>query len=253
MRLTYVIFILLISLMTPAQCQQTAEDWCNKGIAFCQQGKYDEALQAFNESIRLDPNYAAAWNNKGNALLNKGVTLLFQYKDDEAIKAYDEVIKSYPQLADAWNDKGKTLSWQGKHDDAIKAFDVAIKINPQLADAWYNKGDALYIEGKYDDAIKAFDEVIKIHYPTYAYPRNYYLDVRFTKDAIEAYDEVIRHNPYYADAWYNKGVSLDCQGKYDEAIKAYDEVIKSYPNSTPAYAYACHSKRRCSLYRGQVR
>ena len=71
MRSTYTIFILMIVLMTPAQCQQTAEDWCNKGIAFYEQGKYDEATAGFNESIRLDPNYAAAWNNKGNALLNK--------------------------------------------------------------------------------------------------------------------------------------------------------------------------------------
>ena len=32
------------------------------------QGKYDEAIQAYDEAIRLDPKYADAWNNKGLVL-----------------------------------------------------------------------------------------------------------------------------------------------------------------------------------------
>jgi Flp pilus assembly protein TadD len=36
-----------------------------KGIALGNQGKYDEALKAFDEAIRIDPKLAGAWNNKG--------------------------------------------------------------------------------------------------------------------------------------------------------------------------------------------
>jgi tetratricopeptide (TPR) repeat protein len=54
--------------------------------------------------IRLDPNLAAAWRNKGSALAG-------QDKYDEAIQAYDE---------------------------AIKAYDEAVKINSQDAKAWIN-------------------------------------------------------------------------------------------------------------------
>jgi Flp pilus assembly protein TadD len=42
--------------------------WSNKGVAFFSQGKYDEAIKACDEAIRLDPNEASAWNNKGFAL-----------------------------------------------------------------------------------------------------------------------------------------------------------------------------------------
>ena len=55
------------------------------------QGKYDEAIKAYDEAIRLDPKYADAWNNKGTALNNQG-------KYDEAIKAYDEAIRLDPKL-----------------------------------------------------------------------------------------------------------------------------------------------------------
>ena len=57
MRLIYVVFILLLVLMTSAQCQQTAEDWYNKGNASFMQVKYNESIQCFDKAIKLDPNY----------------------------------------------------------------------------------------------------------------------------------------------------------------------------------------------------
>ena len=66
--------------MTSAQCQQTLEDWFDKGLALYNQGNYGEAATAYNEAIKLDPNNAAAWNNKG-------LVLDYQGKYDEAIKA----------------------------------------------------------------------------------------------------------------------------------------------------------------------
>jgi tetratricopeptide (TPR) repeat protein len=55
-------------------------------------GKYDEAIEAWDEAIWLDPNYEKAWNNKGNAFAALG-------KYDDAIKAYDEAIRLDPNYA----------------------------------------------------------------------------------------------------------------------------------------------------------
>jgi tetratricopeptide (TPR) repeat protein len=90
MRLVYAVFILSAVLMASAQCQQSAEDWFNKGTILGFQGKYDEAIEAYDEAIRLDPSYAEIWVNKGLAFRNQG-------KYDEAIKAYDEAIKLDPK------------------------------------------------------------------------------------------------------------------------------------------------------------
>ena len=68
MKLIYAAFVLLSVFLTSAQCQQTAEDWVKKGNAFQSQGKYDEAIKAYDEAIRLDPNLAYAWSNKGGGL-----------------------------------------------------------------------------------------------------------------------------------------------------------------------------------------
>ena len=57
--------------------ENIAGAWNNKGVALHNQGRYDEAIKAYDEAIRLDPEYANAWNNKGSA---------DQGRYDEAIK-----------------------------------------------------------------------------------------------------------------------------------------------------------------------
>ena len=92
MRLIYAVSLLLLLFMASAQCQQTAEDWLDKGFALQNQNKLDEAIKAYDEALRLDPNLATTWYNKGLALDSQG-------KYDEAIKAYDEAITvSYTHL-----------------------------------------------------------------------------------------------------------------------------------------------------------
>ena len=74
MRSIYTVFIILLVLTTSAQGQQTAEDWFNKGDTLTSQGKYDEAIQAYDQAIQLKPNYDTAWYNKGVALKALGRT-----------------------------------------------------------------------------------------------------------------------------------------------------------------------------------
>src|SRR5438270_13615849 len=47
---------------------KTKKDWLNEGIALYNLKRYQEALAAYEQAIRLDPNYALAYNNKGEVL-----------------------------------------------------------------------------------------------------------------------------------------------------------------------------------------
>jgi len=111
MRLIYVVFVLLLALVTSAQCQQTAEDWTAKGGAFFDQGKHDEAIKAYDEAIKAY---------------------------DEAIKAYGEILKLDPTIdvaKDARDDKSSALTIKGlilvdkARDLAIQERVVAVKSN----------------------------------------------------------------------------------------------------------------------------
>ncbi len=132
-----------------------ATDWYNKGIALYDQGKYDEAIKAYNKAIELNPQYADAWNNKGIALYDQG-------KYDEAIKACNKAIELDPQYADAWNNKGNAFYFQGNADEALKAYSKADELDPQNAGILSNKGNALYQQSKYNEALKAYSKAVEL-------------------------------------------------------------------------------------------
>jgi tetratricopeptide (TPR) repeat protein len=50
----------------------TVEGWNAKGLAFYNQGKYDEAIQAYGQALTLDQNDGATWYNRAVAYEAKG-------------------------------------------------------------------------------------------------------------------------------------------------------------------------------------
>lgn len=124
MRLICAGFILLLVLMTSAQCQQTAEAWFNKGNDFYDKGIYDLAINCYKEVIRIDPNHVAAWNNLGYALYSQG-------NFDAAIKAYDEALMLNPNFAAAQYNKGLALGRLGSRAESVVFSDPWMNSQPR--------------------------------------------------------------------------------------------------------------------------
>jgi len=120
-----------------------------EGNEYLDKRNYSMAVDHYDQAIKVDPNYADAWNNKGIALHN-----LRKFK--EAIDCCDMAIKINPNYADAWNNKGVSLGKLGKYKEAIESYDIAININPNFVGAWNNKGSALRILGQQKDANRCF-------------------------------------------------------------------------------------------------
>jgi tetratricopeptide (TPR) repeat protein len=71
------------------------------------QGKLDEAIYQFRESIRISPDYAKAHNDLGNAFLYQG-------KLDEAIASYREALRLNPDYTIAQENLKNALAMQKK-------------------------------------------------------------------------------------------------------------------------------------------
>jgi tetratricopeptide (TPR) repeat protein len=56
----------------PARSAQKAKSYFDSGKTFHSKGDYVTAIADFTQAIRLNPDYAAAYNNRGNAYDNKG-------------------------------------------------------------------------------------------------------------------------------------------------------------------------------------
>jgi tetratricopeptide (TPR) repeat protein len=118
--------------------------------------KYDEAIQAYNKAIDINPQYADAWWGKGNALRQIG-----RYTEAmEAEAAYEKIVDApgytRPLTAIDWVNKGIELVADAKFDEAIQAYNKAIEINPQDKIAWAKKGDTLKAIGRTKEANEAY-------------------------------------------------------------------------------------------------
>jgi tetratricopeptide (TPR) repeat protein len=80
--------------------------------------EYDKAISDYHEAISLDPNYAAAYNNRGNRY--------YDWKDyDKAISDYSEAIRLDPNYASAYNNRGLAFRERGDIARARADFDKA--------------------------------------------------------------------------------------------------------------------------------
>jgi Flp pilus assembly protein TadD len=153
--------VVLLSMVLPLLCapafgQTTAVDWINKGDELVAEAKYDQAIEAYNKAIEINPEDADVWWGKANALRQSG--RYTEAMDAEA--AYDKIVNapgySRPLTAIDWVNKGDKLVAEAKYDQAIQAYNQAIEINPQEKMAWAKKGDTLKMIGRTKEANEAY-------------------------------------------------------------------------------------------------
>jgi tetratricopeptide (TPR) repeat protein len=98
--------------------QKTKEQWLEEGNTLSGLMRYEESLAAYEQAIRLDPNYAVAYNNKGTALYG-----LKRY--EEALEAYEQTLRLDPNYAFAYHNKGIALHELNRKEEAQRAFKKA--------------------------------------------------------------------------------------------------------------------------------
>jgi tetratricopeptide (TPR) repeat protein len=208
---------------TPLAPQKSKEDWLKEGYALYNLKRYEEALTAYEQAIRLDPNYALAYYNRGIALNE-----LKRY--EEALSAYEQAIRLNPNHADAYHGKGKDLNDLKRHEEALTALDQAIRLNPtNFAISYNSKGAALYGLKRYEEALSAYEQAIRLD-PNYALAYNNkgnaLYGLKRYEEALSAYDQAIRLNPNHALAYYNKGLALRYLKRNQEAEQAFEKARK---------------------------
>ena len=173
------------------------EQLLRSGNRHLQQGKYEEAIADYNEAIRINPESAQAYTNRGTV---KGMLA----RHEEAIADFNEAIRINPQDTDAYNNRGSAKIKLGRPEEAIADFNQAIRINPQYPLAYYNRGNAKKALDQHDQAIADYDQTIGI-------------------------------NPQDAEAHNNRGSAKGTLGRYEEAIADFNRAIHINPQSAEAY------------------
>ena len=158
--------------------------------------KLEEAIGAYDEAIRLNPDYAEVYNNRAVAKNTLG-------RHDAAIADYDEAIQLKPDYAEAYYNRGAAKNALRRHNDAITDFDEAIKLKPDYAKAYNGRGNAKDALGQHDAAIADYEEAIKL-------------------------------KPEFAEAYYNRGLAKNRLGLVNEARADFENALVLARNANNA-------------------
>ncbi len=162
------------------------------------EGRLEEALAAYQSSIRLSPNTAESHNNCGTVL--KDLDRL-----EEALRAYEQAIELDPRSAMAHNNRGSVLRELGRLEEALAAYERATEIDPNFAEAHNNKGIILQHLGRPADALAAHERATELK-PDFA--QAHYLRGTTARIlgqlayAAEAYKTALQHDPTLIEAKY---------------------------------------------------
>jgi len=163
----------------------------NLGLALFNEGKTEEAINQYNESLSITPlvmDHVVAYNNRGIAYSRLGIY-------QRALADLNKAIAMKSDYADAYGNRGVIYSNLGQNQLAFEDFNKAIQLQPDFADLYNNRGVAYYKLGFYQSAVEDFSKAVSL-------------------------------NPYYADAYYKRAVIYLEQGNTElgcrDALKACD-------------------------------
>ncbi len=122
-----------------------------RGNAHAALGMTEKAITDFDECIRTDPQYKAAFHNRAAAHRTRG-------RRDLALRDYSAALSIDPDLTITLINRGTLFAEGNRVDEAIADFTAAIQSDPDSGDAYNWRAIAYCVTGK---ASEAFDDFIQ--------------------------------------------------------------------------------------------
>jgi tetratricopeptide (TPR) repeat protein len=170
------------------------DEYFAKGKSHYDAGRYEEAVAALRESVRLSPNWDAPHSVLAMALTELGCL-------DEAIEQLNLVVEttsSKDLKILAYYDIGNAYADLGQYERAIESYQQAIKLDATLSKPHNNLGLAYAALGRLAEAVHEFEEAVRL-------------------------------KADYADAHFNLGVAYLQSGKKEEARAEQSILAKLSP------------------------
>ncbi|MEM7725135.1 MAG: tetratricopeptide repeat protein [Cyanobacteria bacterium P01_A01_bin.45] len=191
------------------------------GMLAQQLGELEEAEEFLNQALNEEPNFVKAWFSLGNLYQT-------QAKLPDAETAYRQAIALRPDAASIYNNLGYTLQQQGKLQEAIAYYQQTLELQPNCTEADVNMGNILHRQGNLSTEKQIYYAQLNCKLGT---ARQNAEDLNA---AVAYYRQAIAINPDLVDAYYNLGLTLQQQGKSEEATACHQKVLELNPEHEQA-------------------
>jgi tetratricopeptide (TPR) repeat protein len=115
-----------------------AVEWYDKGVKLQQGEDYAGALNAFQQAVAIDPEFAFAWDNIGISFRRLG-----QY--DSALVAYRKSLSIDPNGILPLQNIPIAYLYKQEYEAAIKAYDALAAVDPDNPEVFYGIG-SIYVQ-----------------------------------------------------------------------------------------------------------
>ena len=126
--------------LPPAHAGLAALDAFHVGRYHLANGERDKALEAFNDAVRMNPQFVQAYIARGKLLAEMG-------NFDSALADLSFALRLQPTHAEGFAYRGFALLSLGKPQEAVPEFDMALRIDPSYARVYLLRGQALAVLG----------------------------------------------------------------------------------------------------------
>ena len=167
-----------------------------KGNKLYGEKKYEEAADAFEKAIKLNPENWGYFFNLGLAFKN--------IKNQEKAQiSFLKALELNPESYGCNVEMGEALAKVGKHKEAKPYYQKAADKNPEEPDVFYNFGVVLINLGESAEALKAFEKAVQLNedYPDALYQLGtLYVGQNRTEDAIRSFKRFLTLAPEHSKA-----------------------------------------------------
>ena len=137
------------------QLDQKAFDYFSKAFDEGNAKKYKDAIDDYTEAIRVKPDFAGAYANRGWSYLQLGLY-------EKAIMDISEAIRLQPDIPTFYLSRGNAYSDLKQYESAVSDYTEVIRLKPDDADAYNNIGNCYLNLRQYARAITDYTEAIQL-------------------------------------------------------------------------------------------
>ncbi len=134
----------------------------DKGKELFRNDQDAEAVLAFMEAVRLDPDLAEAHFRLGLGYESLGKREEAEAEYKKAVETYKKYFEDHEDDAEAHYALGQTYANLGQYSEAIREYRVATKLKEDDPDIFYDLGVAYTKLAQYDAAAAAFSKSLEI-------------------------------------------------------------------------------------------
>ena len=192
----------------------------------------EESISAYGQAIRLNPDLAGPYNNRGIERSALG-------RHDEAIADFDVAIRLEPYDPKHYNSRGLAKAALGLHTEAITDYNEAIRLNPDYATGYNNRGNSRIELEQYAAAINDYSESIRRNpdqFGVFSNRGRVKAVLKQYDDAIADFDAAILLNSNHIEAYLGRGVAKAKLGRDSEAYQDLETALKLARNADDAEA-----------------